>query len=79
MTQLDQIKEKIDKALYYLIFCDAAHLDNVNIITTSSTGSLENTHQIHLASGKFDGEIIKGKDTDGNNIHLPVEYIVDIN
>lgn len=76
MTQLEQIKAKIDDALYLLTFFDAADLDDVNTITTSANG---NAHQIHLASGHFDGQNIEGKDTDGNNIHLPVEYIIEIN
>ena len=79
MTQLDQIKAKIDQALYHLNFCDAADLDDVNIITTSSTASIEDAHDIHLASGRLVNDTIEGKDTEGRNIHLPTKYIIDIN
>lgn len=79
MTQLDQIKNKINKALYHLRFFDAADLDDVNVITTSSTGSFENSHRIELASGTFDGKKIEGVDSKGNNVHLLAEYIIDIN
>jgi hypothetical protein len=78
MSQLDQIKAKIDHKLYELTFFDAADLGGVTI-TTSSTGSIKNSHDIVLASGTYNGRNIEGEDSKGHNIHLPVEYIIDIN
>jgi hypothetical protein len=79
LEMIDTIKAKIDRRLYELTFCDAADLDTVNTITTSSTASTQNAHHIHLVSGRFDGQKIEGKNADGNNIHLPAKYIIDIN
>lgn len=78
MSQLDQIKANVERNLFNLHFFDAADLDDVNIITTSSTGNLKDAHDIHIASGTvIDGQF-EGKDTMGRNIHLPVEYIINI-
>jgi hypothetical protein len=79
MSQLDQIKAKVEAKLMELNFFDAADLDDVNVITTSSTGSIQDTHNINVASGVISNGQFEGKDTQGRNIHLPVEYIVDIN
>lgn len=77
MTQLDKIKNKINQRLYEMRLCDIKDLD-VDTIITSSTANIKDCHEIKLSSGMFDGKIIKGKDTEGRNINLPVEYIVDI-
>lgn len=79
MSQLDQIKTKIEQQLLNLNFFDAADLDEVNVITTSSTGSTKDAHAIYVASGTVVNGVFEGKDTMGRNIHLPVEYIIDIN
>lgn len=75
---LNKIQEKINRKLYELQFVDASEMGGL-VITTNSTPSFENSHKINLAFGIFNGTNIEGKDTEGHNIHLPVEYIIDIN
>lgn len=77
---LDQIKAKIDRKLYEMSFVDVANLGPVTL-TTSSTGSFQNSHDITLASGLYDckTKTIEGKDAEGHNIHLPTKYIIDVN
>jgi hypothetical protein len=78
---LDQIKAKIDRKLYEMSFVDVADMDNPVTITTSSTDSIKNAHDIALKSGvyDYDTQTIEGKDTEGRNIHLPAKCIIDIN
>lgn len=78
MSQLDQIKANVERCLTNLSFFDAADLDDVNIITTSSTGNLQDAHDINVASGTVRDGQFEGKDTMGRNIHLPVKYIINI-
>lgn len=77
-NQLDQIKTNVERCLTNLNFFDAADLDDVNVITTTSTGNFKDAHNIEVASGTIVNGQFEGKDTEGRNIHLPVEYIVNI-